>query len=1520
MKPHCSFLAIMAAVAVLVLVFLLHQTGVPTYGLTPAEQAEYYALAKVLKHVDPNSREGRTATDRFQELRRRERPRSENPGEFQRILYERTIPYGETVPAYVPGYRTRELRAAIARAPESIAMLPWVERGPFNVSGRARGIVVDPGDPSGNTWFVGSVGGGIWKTTNAGAAWTEVAPYLQNLAVSTIEMSASNNNIMYAGTGESMFNVDVINGDGILKSTDHGASWFPLPATTGNPNFNNIARLLIDPANPNIVLAATTSGRYKQSFSNTSGIWRSADGGGSWTQVHNETTIGGGGRVQKVLQLVATPGNFNVLFGSVDEGGVLKSTNAGTTWFRSSSGLTDTSGRMELAIAPSNPSRIYASSEGSTSRLFVSSDAGATWQLTVASGFNPNWLSSQGWYDNTIVVHPQNEHVVYTGGVSLYRMEMSGLTRTTTTIASGPVHVDHHNLMILPRAGGGFRLLNSNDGGIGLSGDSSANWTKPTDGLNTTQFYGVDKKPGASAYIGGMQDNGTWRSPENSTATDPWTFQIGGDGYEASWHFNDPLRIIGGSQYNGLARSTDGGFSWSSATNGLTNTGSGSAPFITKIAKTNMVPDLLFAVGSSGVFRSTDFGANWNLTAIPSGTWGAISSFHDIRISRANPDIVWGGARMDASGKIHVSTDRGLTFAATPVYSVTTMGGISGLSTHPTEDSTAFVLFSFAQKPKVLRTTDLGQTWTDISGFGAGTVSTNGFPDVAVYDLLVMPHAPDTIWAATEIGLFESTNAGGSWQYANNGLPAVAIWNMTHVEDEVVLGTHGRGIWSVTIPGLSAGQTFGPLVKSLSQGPDGDLRIGIGLRSPSDSTVITVNNARYANIGPNAGPGDTLVLWPVAASGAVPVLATSFKNGAAYPSVVTLVNVILFAPAQPSYVSTFNAGPGDISGSGFSITAAAGFGSNAVHSVHPYSNTQTLTTTLTVPVIVAASNAFFAYDDVALMEPGEPGSVFGDPSFYDYVVVEGSTDGATWIPLADGYDAGYDPVWLTAFNLGTPGDSTMYRHHEVNLLNTFSAGQTILVRFRLFADPGVTGWGWAIDNLEIQDRIGTVTTYNITATSGPHGTVTPSGLIIVPQGTDTLFTFTPDPGYRVDSVFVDGAYAGNDSTFVFASVTAPHTLYVTFAFDAVSVAVAAGWNLVSNPVVTATDSAHLLFPASASHAYSFDPSGGYQTTPTFFNGGGYWLKFSSAGVTPFTGTPIDSITIPVAGGWNIIGSITSAVDTAQIIEDPPGIVSSLYYAYQGGYAGAAAVSPGAAYWVRVSQNGTLKLGGLTAAKPEAGEVSHSVLAGLSTLVVTDAKGRRQELYFGRGGAELRVERFTMPPVPPEGAFDARFGTQSMLALAAGYSCDVPIILSSAAFPVTVSWRRGSDTVRAMLIISGRSVNLRGEGGTVVTPEGASIRLAMLNDGEVPTAFQLHQNHPNPFNPATRIRYDLPQAARVQLTVYDITGREVARLVNEEQPAGAYSIQWDATGLSSGVYFCRMQAGSFAATRKLLLLR
>ncbi len=1194
--------------------------------------------------------------------------KSDAPDMYARIHREIRTRDGEQNPGYKLNYKIDELNKAVSGLSlkslnKSSAALDWVERGPGNVSGRTRGLIVDPDDATHMTWFAGSVGGGIWKTTDMGQTWVDKTPDLPNLATTVLAMAESNHDIIYAGTGEGFFNSDAVNGNGIFKSEDRGETWTQLTSTANNLNFQNINRIVVSPTDPDIVLSCANTGFVVSSGSRTSTIQKSTDGGATWTEVYDA----GGSRIQHI---VANPQNFNTLYATVNGVGVAKSTDAGDTWQLSSNGIGAAS-RIELAIAPTDTARIYIAVEnGEESDLYVSEDAGANWTISLdQSGTNPKWLGGQGWYDNTIAAHPYNEDIVFVGGIDVWKIELQPGTDTTSAITGveqnntqsffgfinwggpyaggglgtgddflgsagvepedyvtveirfGPgktqkahrflydgntgnflyqdyvdvpfevwditnnrqlmasfrdwanngvfdliaynannlqreyifvnatlydavnpdatipqtngfmwkniyamwpilatggtwdpnnlpesnlrinyetiitkvrlttpvtdgynqygkpyIHVDQHNLVMIPTIPETeeFWILNGNDGGVAYSTDGGTTWAEALNGgYNTTQFYGVDKKPGANEYIGGTQDNGTWRSPgaQDANLNSVYLKQLGGDGFETSWHYTDPLKIAVSSQFNNIWRSLDGGLSYLPASDGLGADGA----FITKIAKLQSDPDLLFTVGTAGVYRTDNFAENWTLTPI-STDWGFSSSFTEVKISIANPQIVWAGANMGSSGKIQVSVDGGLNFSSTVNYGAVTLGRISGLDTHPVEDSTAYVMFSIANAPKILRTTDLGQTWQDISGFGINSSSGNGFPDVATYSLLVMPYNTDILWAGTEIGIFQSLDNGVSWAYLNEGLPAAAVWDMRIVDDQVVVATHGRGIWSVTIPELSdytqPAVTLSPRLNKAAQSPTGVIAVDASLRSVYDSTHVLINGEN--NLTVQAGTSlDTLVAinYSVENPEEVTVSLESFKNGVSYKSSAVVTTVYPLASPVQSYSSNFDLGNTDFTGSGFEVSTPAGFVNSAIHSAHPYATQTTVTYQLSVPIEVAASDAFFNYKDIAIVEPGEPGTVYGDDMFWDFVIAEATEDGINWIPLLDGYDARFDTDWLDIYDTSGNPTPELLRLHSANLLDFFDAGSTILIRFRLFSDANTTGWGWIIDDLEIQESI-----------------------------------------------------------------------------------------------------------------------------------------------------------------------------------------------------------------------------------------------------------------------------------------------------------------------------------------------------------------------------------------------------------------------------------------------------------------
>ncbi|MCB1184629.1 T9SS type A sorting domain-containing protein [bacterium] len=1070
----------MAVVATVVLVVLTIREDVSAPATASAAdrtgtawyQGERARLATALAHAGPGSARAfklQSKLDRLDGWAAGE-ARMDAPEEFARILYEMKIPDDRQVPGYAPGYRQRELARAKSAAGPFGKSLVWESRGPGNVAGRARTIVVDPDDPTGDTWFITSVGGGVWKTTDAGGSWTQLMDDQPLLAMQCLAMAASNTQVLYAGTGESYFNVDTMNGNGILKSVDKGATWTALASTQNDPRFNNVARIIVSPSDPDLVLAATTVGRYKSDLYPTTHIFRSTDGGATWAAVYTATNSGSvaGARVQ---QLLADPTDFAVQYATVHETGILKSTDGGQTWNPINTGITDFSGRYEMAISPVNPDYLYVSAEGATgARLWVSWNAGASWTAMSQSG-STNWLGGQGWYDNAIVCHPTDPTVVYVGGPQLYEIDINavgGGSFSVTALASYSFpHPDHHWLEIVAPSGGGWYLLGTNDGGVTRTSSGVGGFTMPINGMVTTQFYGATKRPGASAYIGGMQDNGTWQSPVDPVATDLWDFRIGGDGYETAWHFNDPQKIMGGYQYNGLQRSLDGGATWSSATSGLSDTGSGAAPFITKIASSWRQPDRVFAVGAQGVWRSTNFGASWSLSPVTPGEWGTLSSFLDVRVSDADPDVIWAGSTMGSGGDIMVSTDGGLTFNPSADYTTATVGRISGLATHPTEPNTAYVLFSFAERPKIIKTTDGGSNWTDISGFGAGSVSGNGFPDVAVYDLLVWPNDPQKIWVGTEIGLVESLDGGATWALADNGLPAVGIWQLKAVEDEIVVATHGRGVWTTTDPALVDGQVFDPLFENMVQVPGGDLQLEFNLRSAYDSTQVWIDGAVVTTYGPNTPLQTELFAVPVLSGGLKTAYAVSYVGGLTYTSATRQADTFVLAAPVWAYANDLDDGGNlPVVNDGWVWTTPSGFGNPAYHTPHDYADGAVYTLSLMVPIKVAEISTL-TFDEIAIVEPGEPGSVFGDSDFWDYVVVEGTADGTNWVPLAPGWDARDDAAWLTAFAGNQAGTSALWRNRTIELRDTFAAGEVVLLRWRLVADQSVNGWGWAVDSIKV---------------------------------------------------------------------------------------------------------------------------------------------------------------------------------------------------------------------------------------------------------------------------------------------------------------------------------------------------------------------------------------------------------------------------------------------------------------------
>lgn len=966
--------------------------------------------------------------------------KADKPNMFTKYFKDISTRIGENESDYEMNYKTKELQKARDNAPSlksTKASLDFVQRGPANVGGRTRAIIIDPDVSDKNTWYAGSASGGIWKTTDGADNWTNLSSDLTNLSVNALFMAPSEHDIMYAGTGESFPGSANNLGNGIWKSVDRGESWNQMVNTSTDENFSYVNSLWVNPVNADIVIAATESGIYK-----------TINGGTDWTEVYDSNT--------GVEVLAAHPSEENAIYAGENSKGILRTIDGGDTWQMASEGLI-VGGRYELAVSPVNKDVVYTSINVSKdeSYVYVSRNGATVWQRYKDeddNANNENILGGQGDYDNVITAHPFNENEVFVAGVNMWKITFNeivtenetvkaaytentnflsfvgfggtylsgglstkegadvvstdwtsveirfgtGLSQkahrftvpeqatsgvaasnytyqdyvdipfqvwdtkndtqlmvsfrdqekdgffnlytrtandygnlgreyiyvnaieynadtedaniatsgghiykalymiwptltsganwdaenlpnskivveygtvkvfggTTTSVADAygeygggnrydqgygmgktkipGLHPDHHNITIIPLDDENFRIINGNDGGIGVSEDNGAIFNQKPNNYITTQFYGVAKNPEADEYIGGMQDNGTWQSSasgDESSETN-YYFRLGGDGFECLWHSTDSKKLLGSIYNNAIYKTINGGETWSGV-NGITED---DGPFITRLSSSKSHPDVVFALGNTGVYKSTDFGANWTIKNIESNwSTGIVYSVHNVEVSIADSKIVWAGAGMMKSYnyEIHVSQDEGETYSEVNEYTERNMNAyISGIATHPTEPYTAYLLFSIGKAPKVLRTTDLGQNWEDISGFGTNTESNNGFPDVVTHCLLVMPNSPQIIWAGTEIGMFESIDNGESWHMLSANLPPVSIYDMHFVGDQVVIATHGRGIWSVDIPRINSI----PTVSEFKEIKDHVMKLDVDIEAACDTIEIYINN------------------------------------------------------------------------------------------------------------------------------------------------------------------------------------------------------------------------------------------------------------------------------------------------------------------------------------------------------------------------------------------------------------------------------------------------------------------------------------------------------------------------------------------------------------------------------------------------------------------------------------------------------------------------------------------------------
>jgi hypothetical protein len=661
-------------------------------------------------------------------------------------------------------------------APDQISRSSWTWLGPGNVGGRSRSIVIHPTNPS--IMWLGSVGGGIWKTANAGGSWKPLNDFLANLAVSTLVIDPTNPNVLYAGTGEGFFNGDAIKGAGIFKTTNGGTGWSRLASTT-NANFEYVNRLSISPGATRI-LAATRAG-----------IFRSLNGGGSWS-----ATLPG----TEALDVEFHPANANLAVAGGRNGHAWYSLNGGGSWTPATGLPSPTSfdGRVELAYAESNPQIVYASVDTGSSggALYRSANGGHSYTLVNNTA---QYLGDQGWYDNTVWVDPTNANRVVVGGVDLWRSINGGSTLTKISdwrewYNGRSAHADQHGIVSHPGYNGTTNrtVLVVDDGGVYrttniLGATTTSGWQELNNNLGITQFYSAAGNPTTGEIIAGAQDNGS-QFYKPTTGPQRWTLANGGDGGFSAADPTDVKVFYSEYVYLTIARSSDRGVSSQDIYSGLADAGSCAYFIAPYILDPNNANRLL--AGGCHLWRTNNAKAG-------SPTWSQISPWLSsgygisaIAVLKGNANVVWiaygnGDVYKTANGTAANPTWTRVDNLGTPLPDryVTRIALVNANS--------AYVTFGGFSPDNIYLTTNGGNTWTDRTGAGS-----TGLPAAPVRSIVVHPLHPSWIYAGTEVGVFVSQDSGLHWTVPQSGPANVSVDELFFLNNRVIVAaTHGRGVF-----------------------------------------------------------------------------------------------------------------------------------------------------------------------------------------------------------------------------------------------------------------------------------------------------------------------------------------------------------------------------------------------------------------------------------------------------------------------------------------------------------------------------------------------------------------------------------------------------------------------------------------------------------------------------------------------------------------------------------------------------
>ena len=683
----------------------------------------------------------------------------------------------------------------------------WVEQGPFNVGGRVPAMDVDPNDPD-RIWL-GSANGGLFLSEDAGVNWTPLFDDQSTLAIGAIAAHPVDSGIVYVGTGEDNGGGYSYAGDGVYKTVDGGATW----TNIGLAETRRIGRIVIDPVDPERVFVAAGGGVFNKDTNR--GVYRSIDGGQTWEQVLFIADDTG------VVDITLDKSDPNRLLAAAWQrysfgqdwyvggaaSGIYRSLDGGDTWTKLGGGLPTGAdvGRIGVDIAESNPNTAYAvviNSTGGLIGIYRTQDFGTTWTKRSNSTL-PFFFSGFSYYFGKIVVDPNNANTVYTLDQRLWKSTNGA---TSSSGFATEIHVDHHALTIGP----GARMYSGNDGGFYSSFDGGANWTH-SQTLSITQLYdiGIDTLDPNRRFVG-AQDNGTNRTTTGGLGD--WQNVLGGDGMECEVDPTDSNKVYAESQFGNINRSVDGGDSFVSAQNGIDS--NETANWVTPIALDPTNPAVLYT-GRERVYRSEDSAVSWTAISpvLPGHAdvdGGGAGDTEDparahtqnliretitvVRSSAVDDRIIWAGTD---DGHVWVTDDLGTTW--NDVTPPGTEYWVTDIAPDPFDARQAYLTVTGYRQgdrlPYVRKTSDLGATWQEISA---------GLPQVPTNTVIADPEWRGQVFVGTDLGMYLTDDGGATWQEMNGGMPRMVVLDLfLHATNRTLyLGSHARGLYSYDLSQL----------------------------------------------------------------------------------------------------------------------------------------------------------------------------------------------------------------------------------------------------------------------------------------------------------------------------------------------------------------------------------------------------------------------------------------------------------------------------------------------------------------------------------------------------------------------------------------------------------------------------------------------------------------------------------------------------------------------------------------------